>query len=153
MNTKKIIDLRPGENLDNRLKVVELLSQSDEYIWIMNWYFSVQHFAILSEVIKNNISITDIRLLCKLNKSIADLETIKEYLKLFLKQYSGINFTIKLITNKKIANSIHDRFYYTKGQAWNFIEFDSLLRNQRATIVMLPEEDLKKNTELEFEKW
>ena len=150
--SSQIIDLRAGENLTNRVKVIDLLSDADDFIWITNYYFDRHHFAILGEVLSSGINLSEIRLLFKPNRSVTDLELLKQYCKSFKKQYKFNNIQIKIITHSDISHSIHDRFFYHEKQVWNFIELDSLLRNQRATISLLPNSDYEKNKK-EFEFW
>jgi sulfur relay (sulfurtransferase) DsrC/TusE family protein len=122
-------------------------------MWISNWHFQKQHFKILNEVMKENPNLSEIKLLCKIHHDFKILEGLKEYYKLFQKEYPEIKMNIKIITNKKLGKEMHDRFYYTKGQAWNFIELDSVLRNTRADIHLLPKKDLEKNMENDFLKY
>jgi hypothetical protein len=147
-----IIDLRDGEDFDNRRKVINLLSDSKEFIWIANWHFEAKHLEILSASLKENPNINEMRLLLNAPRSIDDLNDLKTNLKLFQKQFNKTSIKIKLITNNKIKKTIHDRFYYTKDQAWNFIELDSLLRGQRATISLLKPDEFDKNVNLDFLK-
>jgi len=147
-----VIDLRDGEGFDNRRKVINLLSESNEFIWIANWYFEPKHLEIFSAVLKENPKINEIRLLLNAPSSTDDLEDLKLNFKLFQKQFKKIRIDIKFITNNKLKKSIHDRFYYTKDQAWNFIEFDTLLRGQRATISLLDPKEFEKNSNLDFLK-
>lgn len=148
-----VIDLRPGEEFENRRKVINLLTKSKEFIWITNYYFRPEHLEIFSEVLKENPNINEIRLLLRAPKSTSDLDVLKTYFKLFQKQFNKTSIKIRFITNKKLKDGIHDRFYYTEGEAWNFIELDSLLRNQRATISLLDPKELEKNRTSDFIKW
>jgi len=148
-----VIDLRPGEEFDNRRKVINLLSKSRDFIWITNYFFQPQHLEIFSAVLKENPNILEIRLLLDAPRSIVDLEDLEKNFKLFQKQYNKTSLQIKFITNRKIKKKMHDRFYYTKDQAWNFIELDTLLRTQRATISLLNPEEIEKNMNLDFLKW
>ena len=150
--SSQIIDLRAGENLTNRIKVLDLLSNADDFIWITNYYFNERHLSILGEAISSGSNVKEIRLLFRSNKSVDDLISLKTYLKLFQKQYNFKNIQIKIMTDKSIFQTVHDRFFYHKNQAWNFIELDTLLRNQRASITLLPEHDYEKNKK-EFESW
>ena len=139
------IELRPGQDLTNRTKVVNLLSEAVDYIWITNWYFSSKHLVILGESISENKNISEIKLLLKIGKSIVDLEKLKTYLDLFKKQYKFEDIKIKMLTDKKIGEKEHDRYYLTKDQIWNFVELDTLVRNQRATISLLQGVDYEQN--------
>lgn len=150
---KTSISIRPSEDLSNRIKIIKLLSNAVDYIWISNWAFQKQHFGIFDEVLEQNINLSEIRLLCKLDADIKKLEGLKEYYKLMKNQYSEIKIELKVITNRKLGKEMHDRFYYTKGQAWNFIELDSVLRNTRADINLLPEDELEKNMKKDFLKY
>lgn len=147
-----VIDLRDGEDFDNRRKVINLLSKSEEFIWIANWNFEAKHLEILSAALKENPNINEMRLLLTAPRSVDDLNDLKINFKLFQKQFNKTLIKIKLITNNKIKKTIHDRFYYTKDQAWNFIELDSLLRGQRATISLLKPDEFDKNINLDFLK-
>ena len=139
------IELRPGQELTNRTKVVRLLSEAEDYIWITNWYFRPRHLVILGEAISENKNISEIKLLLNIVSSVVDLETLKNYLELFKKQYKFENIEIKMLTDKKIAEKEHDRYYFTRDEIWNFIELDTLLRNQRATIALLQRGDYEQN--------
>ena len=139
------IELRPGQELTNRTKVVRLLSEAEDYIWITNWYFRPRHLVILGEAISENKNISEIKLLLNIVSSVVDLEMLKNYLELFKKQYKFENIEIKMLTDKKIAEKEHDRYYFTRDEIWNFIELDTLLRNQRATIALLQRGDYEQN--------
>ena len=147
------IAIRPGEDLSNRIKVIDLLSKAKEYIWLSNWYFKKQHFEILHEALEQNKEVSQIRLLFRLGPNIEDFEKVKEYYKLFTKQHKDIETEIRIITNIDLGKEVHDRFYYTKNEAWNFIDLDSVLRNTRAVIHLLPPGDLEKNIEKDFMKY
>jgi len=51
---KTLITLRHGEYLSNRIKIVDLLSNADDFIWLLVGYFKHNHFDILREVLDNN---------------------------------------------------------------------------------------------------
>ena len=87
MSNPVTIELRPGQDLTNRDKVVTLLSKADDYIWITNWYFRPKHLVILGEAISENKNISEIKILLNIVSSVVDLENLKHYLRLFKKQY------------------------------------------------------------------
>jgi len=147
-----IIELRDGEKPANKQKVLELLSHAEEFIWISNWFFQPKHLAILRDSLKENSTVSEIRLLLDAPRSVNDLKELKKTFESFQKEFNKISIKIKFITRSKIKSSIHDRFYYTKDQAWNFIEFDSLLRGQRATISFLNPKEFEKNINQDFLK-
>ena len=122
-----------------------MLSEAEDYIWITNWYFRPRHLVILGEAISENKNISEIKLLLNIVSSVVDLEMLKNYLELFKKQYKFENIEIKMLTDKKIAEKEHDRYYFTRDEIWNFIELDTLLRNQRATIALLQRGDYEQN--------
>ena len=122
-----------------------MLSEAEDYIWITNWYFRPRHLVILGEAISENKNISEIKLLLNIVSSVVDLEMLKNYLELFKKQYKFENIEIKMLTDKKIAEKEHDRYYFTRDEIWNFIELDTLLRNQRATIALLQGGDYEQN--------
>jgi len=145
------ISLHPGENLTNRIKVMNLFSRAKDFIWILNGYFLKQHFEILHEVLESNKNISEVKILTIVPRKKKDLERLKVYANLFKDEFGDdVSIDFKVINDKTIGSDIHDRFYYTKNQAYTFIELDTLLRNQRANIDLQPEEDFEKNVEDDF---
>lgn len=149
----EVLDLWPGQNFDNYDKVVKLLSGSKGHIWFTNYYFASQHFKILSDVMKQDPRFSEIRILLKVPDNVESLEDLREKFRMFRKQYSNkFEIQMRFITDKKTSMEIHDRYLYTQNKVFNFIEMDSLLRNQRATISQLPNEFFGEYTN-SFVKW
>ena len=145
------ISLHPGENLTNRIKVMNLFSRAKDFIWILNGYFLKQHFEILHEVLETNKNVSEVKILTIIPRQKKDLERLKVYADLFKDEFGDdVSIDFKVINDKNVGYDIHDRFYYTKNQAYTFIELDTLLRNQRANIDLQPEEDFEKNVEDDF---
>jgi len=145
------ISLHPGENLRNRIKVMNLFSRAKDFIWILNGYFLKQHFEILHEVLETNKNVSEVKILTIVPRKKKDLERLKVYADLFKDEFGDdVSIDFKVINDKNVGCDIHDRFYYTKNQAYTFIELDTLLRNQRANIDLQPEEDFEKNVEDDF---
>ena len=145
------ISLHPGENLRNRIKVMNLFSRAKDFIWILNGYFLKQHFEILHEVLETNKNVSEVKILTIVPRQKKDLERLKVYADLFKDEFGDdVSIDFKVINDKNVGYDIHDRFYYTKNQAYTFIELDTLLRNQRANIDLQPEEDFEKNVEDDF---
>ena len=145
------ISLHPGEPLKNRIKVLNLFSRAKDFIWILNGYFLKQHFEILREVLETNKNVSEVKILTIVPRKKKDLERLKVYADLFKDEFGDdVSIDFKVINDKNVGYDIHDRFYYTKNQAYTFIELDTLLRNQRANIDLQPEEDFEKNVEDDF---
>ena len=150
-DTETHISLHPGENLTNRIKVLDLFSRAKDFIWILNVYFRKQHFEILHEVLETNKNVSEVKILTIIPRNKKDLERLKTYADLFKDEFGkNVSIDFKIINDQSIGYDIHDRFYYTKNQAYTFIELDSLLRNQRANIDLQPKEDYEKNVEDDF---
>jgi len=153
---KTLITLRHGEYLSNRIKIVDLLSNADDFIWLLVGYFKHNHFDILREVLDNNKNIKDIKIITGLpftkKYSVEDIEFKKIilYADAFKKQFPNIVLDLKFLTDKKIGEKTHARFYFTKNQAWSFIDLDIMLRAQREILALQSEEDLEKNIENDF---
>jgi hypothetical protein len=144
-----IIELRDGEKPENKRKFIDLLSNAEDFIWLTNWYFKAEHIEVLTECLKKSQKVNEMRLILLIPASVADLNKLKEEFDLLQKQFSKISIKIKLIP-RKLKQTLHDRYYYTKNQAWNFIEIDTLLIGQRATISQLKSEEFEKNVNQDF---
>ena len=156
-NTKNTqITLRYGDYFVNRIKIVGLLSDAEDFIWILVGYFKHNHFDILREVLDNNKNIKDLKIITGLpfiKGGVVDENEFKKidtYADAFKKQFRNISINIKFLTDKKVGEKAHARFYFTKNQAWSFIDFDLMLRAQREHISLLPEEELEENVNKDF---
>ncbi len=144
-NPNTHISLHAGENFNNRIKVIDLLSRAKNFIWILNGYFRHNHFDILNEVLKNNKNVSEIKILSIILPTKEDTVRLKTYAGLFKEQFKNISIELKLITDIEVGRTFHNRFYFTQNQAWDFIELDTLLRNQRDNIDLQPDADFENN--------
>ena len=140
----KLIQLHHGENHSNRTKIIDLLSNSEEFLWLAVGYFKHKHFEILSEVLHKNSSIQDIKIitglpLIKGKIDPIEFKLLKTYADGFKKEFKDISIDLKFLTEKKIGSKTHARFYFTKNQAWSFIDLDIMLRAQTEVLTLLPE--------------
>ncbi len=153
---EKQITLKYGDFLHNRIKIVGLLSDAEDFIWLHVGYFKHKHFDILREVFDNNKNIKEIKIITGLpfrkNNSVdnVEFEKIITYADATQKQYPDISINLKFLTDKKIGSKAHARLYFTKNQAWSFIDLDIMLRAQREFLSLQPEEELEENIENDF---
>ena len=143
-NTDPVISIIPNQGLSNRRKIIEFLSEAEDFIYIIVGYWKNHHFDILREVLDNNDSVKEIKIISTLpflqtdRQSLdkKEFELISQYGKLFRNdlKFKKISVNFKFLTEKKVGSEIHDRFYFTKNKSYNFIDFNILLVNQRADI-------------------
>jgi uncharacterized repeat protein (TIGR03833 family) len=151
----KTIQLNRGENHSNRVKIINLLSNSEEFLWLAVGYFKHKHFEILSEVLHKNSSIQDIKIitglpLIKGKVEPIEFELIKTYADGFKKEFKDISIDLKFLTEKKIGSKTHARFYFTKNQAWTFIDLDIMLTAQTEVLTPLPEFEKNVNDNFDY---
>ena len=149
----KTLQLNYGENHSNRTKIINLLSNSEDFLYLHVGYFKHNHFEILSEVLHNNSSIEEIRILTGLPSSGGKVDPIefklmKTYADGFKKEFSNISIDLKFLTEKKIGRKTHARFYFSKNSAWSFIDLDIMLRAQNE--VISPLDDFEQNIDDNF---
>lgn len=111
-----------------------LKSQYGEIKWV-DKYFSFAGLDLLSEVVSENdeIQIKSIKILTSIDKVDQKLrerfKTLKEEL-----EYRGISMEIRVITDSKIKNIIHDRWLITESGTYNIPSTDTLKAGQYSEI-------------------
>jgi uncharacterized repeat protein (TIGR03833 family) len=143
-NTDPVISIIPNQGLSNRRKIIEFLSEAEDFIYIIVGYWKNHHFDILREVLDNNDSVKEIKIIStlpflqtdRMSLDKKEFELILQYGNLFRDdlKFKKISVNFKFLTEKKVGREIHDRFYFTKNKSYNFIDLDILLKNQRADI-------------------
>ena len=146
------IEILPGENYQARRDVIELLTQSEEFIWLFLGYFRHNHFDVFKEVIENNRSIKEIKIITIIQRKDQKnlFELLLENAKEFKRQYSEIDFQIKILNDKKKGRDLHNRYYFTKDRQYDFIDFDQMKNSQRTEIQLLDQSKFKENSERDF---
>jgi len=161
-NIEPVISIMPNQGLSNRRKIIEFLSNAEDFIYIIVGYWKNQHFDILSEVLDNNDSVKEIKIISKLpflkDNSLNEKEfgLILKYGNLFKRdlKIKKISLNFKFLTEKKVGRDAHDRFYFTKNKVHNFIDLDIMLVNQRADIFCTNDDkNFEKKLEDDFTKY
>ena len=154
VNKKNIIEhieILPDEYYTSRKKVIELLSQSEDFIWLFQGYFRHNHFDILKEVLENNKSIKEIKIITIIQRKNQKnlFELLLENSKMFKKEYS-LDIQIKILNDKDAGQKLHNRYYFTKDRQYDFIDFDQMKNSQRSEIQLLDQTKFKENSERDF---
>jgi len=154
INKKNIIEhieILPDEYYTSRKKVIELLSQSEDFIWLFQGYFRHNHFDILKEVLENNKSIKEIKIITIIQRKNQKnlFELLLENSKMFKKEYS-LDIQIKILNDKDAGQKLHNRYYFTKDRQYDFIDFDQMKNSQRSEIQLLDQTEFKENSERDF---
>jgi hypothetical protein len=154
VNKKNIIEhieILPDEYYTSRKKVIELLSQSEDFIWLFQGYFRHNHFDILKEVLENNKSIKEIKIITIIQRKNQKnlFELLLENSKMFKKEYS-LDIQIKILNDKDAGQKLHNRYYFTKDRQYDFIDFDQMKNSQRSEIQLLDQTEFKENSERDF---
>lgn len=156
-NSVDRISIIPGKYFNSRKEVIDLLSKSDDFMYFLFGYFRHSHFDILNEVLENNKNIQEIKIITLIQKK--DQKNLCELLihnaKAFKKQFQNISIEIKILNDKKIGGTLHNRYYFTKNEQWDFIDFDQMKNSQRSEIALLKlePEEFKKNIERDFKQY
>jgi primosomal protein N' len=147
----KHIELLPDQYYTSRKKVMELLSQSEDFIWLFLGYFRHNHFDILKEVLENNKSIKEIKIITTIQRKNQKnlFELLLENSKMFKKEYS-LDIQIKILNDKDAGAKLHNRYYFTKDRQYDFIDFDQMKNSQRSEIQLLDQTKFKENSERDF---
>jgi len=154
-NYIKHISIRPKQHLTTRISVMNLFSEANEFVWLFLGYFRHNHYEILAEVLENNKNIHEIKISTliprKNEKNLVEL--LVRYGNLFKKQFPDVSIDVKIINNPEVGKETHNRFYFTKDRAYDFIDFDFVKISKRSEIRLLPNEDLEKNIERDFKQY
>ena len=149
-NSDTVITIEPNDFYNNRKKVINLLSEANDFIYLIVGYWKHKHFDILNEVLDNNDRVKEIKIATGLpflkNGSVdknefGKIETYSDLFKKSLKKQQEISIDLKFLTEKKMGYERHARFYFTKNQAWNFIDLDIMQRSQRENIFRVDDQD------------
>ena len=135
------ISIIPGENFDNEMLVIELLSSLKQNIWILDPYFSQKWFSWIRQALEQNKEIHEIRILMDLNslKSAREpeerLEDLRKKIKKFNIQHKdSISMTFAINMN---PSSIHDRFLFSQNDVWNIASADTIAKGDRCDLQKL----------------
>ena len=127
------------------------MSQSEDFIWLFQGYFRHNHFDILKEVLENNKSIKEIKIITIIQRKNQKnlFELLLENSKMFKKEYS-LDIQIKILNDKDAGQKLHNRYYFTKDRQYDFIDFDQMKNSQRSEIQLLDQTEFKENSERDF---
>ena len=150
-NVIEHVEILPDEYYTSRKKVIELLSQSEDFIWLFQNYFRHNHFDILKEVLENNKSIKEIKIITLIQRKNQKnlFELLLENSEMFKKEYS-LDLQIKILNDKDVGKKLHNRYYFTKDRQYDFIDFDLIKRSQRSEIQLLDQTKFQENSERDF---
>ena len=147
----KHIEILPDQYYTSRKKVIELFSQSEDFIWLFLGYFRHNHFDILKEVLENNTSIKEIKIITVIQRKNQKnlFELLLENSKMFKKEYH-LDIQIKILNDKDVGEKLHNRYYFTKDRQYDFIDFDQMKNSQRSEIQLLDQTKFEENSERDF---
>lgn len=154
VNKKDIIEhieILPNEYYTSRKKVVDLLSQSEDFIWLFLGYFRHNHFDIFKEVHENNKSIKEIKIITIIQRKNQKnlFELLLENAKMFKKEYD-LDIQIKILNDKDVGEKLHNRYYFTKDRQYDFIDFDQMKNSQRSEIQLLDQTKFEEYSKRDF---
>jgi len=127
--------ISPETPFSNLFSVRKIIRKSSNYIWWISKHLGKKVLEVLSEEIDGNF-LNEIRLITSINIS-EDLSILRKNFKRFKLEMEirGVRVSLKLLTNKKIINGIHDRWFITENFCYNFPPMNSLLQGQHCEIL------------------
>jgi len=129
---KVYTQIRPETPFNNKLAMKRIIEQAEEYIEWIDKYFSVSGLEMINEYV-NRDKVKKIAILTSYN---AANNKFRDKVKDLKEQLSkeGILLEVRVITDKKISDSIHDRYLITKGHVYNIPSPDVVERGQFSDI-------------------
>lgn len=154
-NSINHIELLPGEFYSSRKKIIELLTTSEDFMWFFLGYFRHNHFDFLKEVLENNKNIKEIKIITLIQRKNQKnlFELLLENGHMFKKEYSDVDIQIKIINDKDVGLSVHNRYYFTKNKQYDFIDFEIAKMSQRTEIQLLDQNEFENNSERDFKQY
>jgi len=145
------IEILPNQYYTSRKKVVELLSRSEDFIWLSLGYFRHNHFDFFKEILENNKSVNEIKVITLIQRKNQKnlFELLLENAKMFKKEFD-VDIQIKILNDKDVGEKLHNRYYFTKDRQYDFIDFDQIKNSQRSEIQLLDQTQFEKNSERDF---
>ena len=124
--------ISPEKPFTNRKIFWDIIKSCNKYIYWIDKYFSMSGFELLSESL-NFKNVKKIYILMSVDKT---SENIRNIYKIFKKELKSKNITceLKVIIDKKIISSIHDRWIISKNVCYNVPSTDTILRGQYSEI-------------------
>jgi len=129
---KVYTQIRPETPFNNKLAIKRIIKQAEEYIEWIDKYFSVSGLEMINEYV-NRDNVKKIAILTSYNAANNKFrDKVKDLKEQFSKE--GILLEVRVITDKKISDSIHDRYLITKGHTYNIPSPDVVERGQFSDI-------------------
>jgi hypothetical protein len=129
---KVYTQIRPETPFNNKLAMKRIIKQAEEYIEWIDKYFSVSGLEMINEYV-NRDNVKKIAILTSYNAANNKFrDKVKDLKEQFSKE--GILLEVRVITDKKISDSIHDRYLITKGHTYNIPSPDVVERGQFSDI-------------------
>lgn len=139
--------LDPEKPFSNKMLMKKLVTDSYKYINWVDKYFSNKGLEILAESLleSNNSDITSIKILTSIDKITLPIrKAFKDFKDELSKQ--SIEVEMRVITDKAIKSSIHDRWFITDGKVFNIPSTDTIATGQYSEIN-------ETNNKPPFDKW
>jgi len=124
--------ISPKTPFDNKLAIINLIQKSNEFVYWVDKYFSIQGLTLIREYIPAN-NVETIKILTSPTKINQEFRSLCKDLIKQMKQ-EEIKLEIRVLIDKKIYSSIHDRYLITLDHAWNIPSPDIIKRGQYSHI-------------------
>lgn len=127
--------IRPEKPFLNRILIQETIDKCDEYIYWVDKYFSPEGLRHLYKSLnhREKNTIKEIKILTSLIKTDTELRNSFKEFKNDL-QSNGINCELRVISDRKLYSSIHDRWIISKDKCFNLPSVDVVKRGQYSEI-------------------
>ena len=139
--------LEPDKPYSNKKLMIKLISESYKYIFWIDKYFSNSGLDMLAGVLLDSKKddINNIKILGSLHK--IDTKMRKEFINLKDELINnGIKIEMRVLVDKDLKSSIHDRWFITEGKTFNIPSTDTITLGQYSEI-----KETKNHPP--FEKW
>ncbi|EMR73009.1 hypothetical protein MCGE09_00325 [Thaumarchaeota archaeon SCGC AB-539-E09] len=129
--------IQPGMGYDNEIKYMAFIESCIDKIHLCDNYVNKNTIRLINEALKNNDTITEIKILTSLNEYLD--ASFKDSFSRFKRQCKsqGISAELRVLQHKKILP--HDRYLVSPNASYNFISADTASRGQYSHITKIPD--------------
>ncbi len=124
--------LAPEKPFSNIMALKKIIRSCDDYLWWIDKHFSTKGLEPLAEELDGN-KIKEVKILLSINSSISfnkfrnEFRRFKEEMK-----NRGVKASCRVITDKIVINSIHDRWIIGNKTSYNIPPINSIYKGQYA---------------------
>lgn len=124
--------ITPKTPYSNIISLKKIIEDSKDYLSWFDKHFSTKGFEILKEGLDGS-SLKEIKILLSINSNM-DFKTFKSLFERFKVEHSNINISCRVLCNKNVINTIHNRWIISKNFCYDIPPINSLYQGQYSEI-------------------